>query len=747
MELLAVLFVGWILWLLVKAASSSGRSSTGTVEVTLDTRTYSRGARDLHRTHEEAYDDSRRVWVPPGKSVTVNGRTIVDGMVYVGRKLPALCRYHDADPALINPKLRADSKRPDRSGEYLEYWPSYDSIPRSSRAAYLDWLAGGRREPGTPIGYVFLFFYGLERRILVDADVSEEARAELPRLIGEIEELLEVNGGESRSFKGYANRLLQYTRLAYGLIGAEGEDQEPEEGPAAVWKLGQCVKRGEPIPASWAARFARSAASEHLRTPAKRCPDAFHRLFEVRYAEEFGDGFQVHADSPSLEVSYRPASAGMQKRFSHATKGTVDVREISDVRTPLVELAKRVEPELEDYSRWIGRREERESPAAIGLLPKPIVRDFAGGEARPLIERIERWLGDDERSVVSSQRIVELWPTKNDGYMTGKEAEAFSGFLEGFDLGVEPDVRYSNNPSRRDYLTIFRLPEEASPPGEKFEAARLLLHLAAAVAGADEEISEDEERHIEAHLEEALELTPSERARLRAHLARRLENPPTLHGVRRRAEQLSGRQRRRVARFLVTVAGADGHLDHAEIEVLEKIYDTLGFDPDTVHTDLHDLAARVPSDRGPVVVVQADENAGGHEIPEIGQGETGERFRDGVTLDMDRLAAVQAETRDVSQELASVFAEDGEGEQSVEHQVDLGADGLSEDHLELLDLLVDRTSCPRSEFEELAEQHGLMPGFAIEQINSASLDRCGEPLLEGDDPVELNPYALEELKQ
>ena len=50
----------------------------------------------------------------------------------------------------------------------MTYWPSYSEISSAARTAYVDWLASGRR-PGAHIGYVFLFFYGIERRVLVDA--------------------------------------------------------------------------------------------------------------------------------------------------------------------------------------------------------------------------------------------------------------------------------------------------------------------------------------------------------------------------------------------------------------------------------------------------------------------------------------------------------------------------------------------------------------------------------------------------
>lgn len=34
---------------------------------------------------------------------------------------------------------------------------------------------------------------------------------------------------------------------------------------------------------------------------------------------------------------------------------------------------------------------------------------------------------------------------------------------------------------------------------------------------------------------------------------------------------------------------------------------------------------------------------------------------------------------------------------------------------------------------------------AIDRINEAAMDICGEPLIDGDDPLELNHYAAQEL--
>ncbi|MFC5946294.1 TerB N-terminal domain-containing protein, partial [Micromonospora harpali] len=127
--------------------------------------------------------------------MTIAGYNIVGGLLYVGTHLAAPSDYM-VDPALINPALPIDLRRPDWDGRGLDYWPSYSDIPPQSRAAYLAWLADGRRFPQAPIGYVFLYSYGLERRVLSDLQRDPSmAASDLPIIHQEVRRLLAVYGG------------------------------------------------------------------------------------------------------------------------------------------------------------------------------------------------------------------------------------------------------------------------------------------------------------------------------------------------------------------------------------------------------------------------------------------------------------------------------------------------------------------------------------------------------------------------
>jgi hypothetical protein len=141
-------------------------------------------------------------WFKRGQVVSVAGFSLSDGMIYVGHSLPLVQGATPNDNCLIDPFLPVARCDPDWAGKTMSYWPAYSTISPQARLAYLTWLAGGRTDPSVGIGHVFLFFYGLERRLLVDRAMDEAAD-----IIGEVERLLSMYGA-NRSFDRYARQFL-----------------------------------------------------------------------------------------------------------------------------------------------------------------------------------------------------------------------------------------------------------------------------------------------------------------------------------------------------------------------------------------------------------------------------------------------------------------------------------------------------------------------------------------------------------
>ena len=253
------------------------------------------------------------MWIPAGQSVYAGGQAIPGGLIYAGSGLAAE-KGGMPEPSLIDPRLPVELRMPDYTGAKMDYWPSYSRIPPDCRAAYLLWLLDGRRAPGAYIGYIFLYFYGLERRLLVDSQQSPAARAEHPALVREVERLLRIYGGNG-SFSGYAGNLLRFLSLAGGprrYLSAPPVQDDGWELPFELrLGLGQLAADGRPVPVAWALAWVRLHPAAWLRTPASRCPEEFDELFSRRYREQFGDGMILEPGGQLLKSGYRPASPGI----------------------------------------------------------------------------------------------------------------------------------------------------------------------------------------------------------------------------------------------------------------------------------------------------------------------------------------------------------------------------------------------------------------------------------------------------
>ena len=71
--------------------------------------------------------------------------------------------------------------------------------------------------------------------------------------------------------------------------------------------------------------------------------------------------------------------------------------------------------------------------------------------------------------------------------------------------------------------------------------------------------------------------------------------------------------------------------------------------------------------------------------------------------------------------------------------------GLDEEHSAFLRILFSRKTWSSQDIRDAAMDLGLMPDGALERINEASLACFDEMLLEGEEPLEINPELMERL--
>lgn len=713
--------------------------------------------KDVITTRAKSAKRGSLQWIPEGVPINVAGHSIRGGMVYFGRGAPAANGY-GVEPALIDPSLKVNWQRPDWMGRDMSYWGSYERITPACRAAYLSWLSSDRDDPGTYIGYVFLYFYGLERRLLHDVKVDIH-HADAPLIATEVKRLLTIYGAND-SFRSYASSLLD-------LIDSVSTVQAPlsPPDPASLqqsWEvpfgirmgLGRYVAAGQAIPADWALALLRTHPESYLRTPATRCSAEFDELFRHRYRRKFNDGMVVRPPKATVVMSYRPASSGFAGHYQARLSEVPDITKIKGPINEIRELAVECTDALDAYSRYLGRKPDAVGGAeAAGMLPDELLETHGGPTVTALREWATQLVAGGEPVTITIDDIVARWSPGRTTKLAKVDAVSFAGLLAKLGVGIEPDVRFgSSTPAPGSAVVVFPLPAgSTSSPSSRYGAAAMLVHFTAVVASVDGSVTENERRRLASHLEDVLGLDAAERLRLEAHLAWLVAANTNLKGLKKRVDSLNPHQRADVGRFLIDVAAADGVVTPEEITTLTKIYKLLGLEEAEVYREIHALGT---SDAGPVTVRTSQDTEPRWTVPAPARKRNAP-----VRLDPVKVQARLADTATVTAMLTDIFTDDTEDSvqpgssndpfpvvaAATMSNVD-GIGGIDVAHSTLADRLLSRSAWSRVEAEDLATTLGLpMLDGAIDRINEAVIEVCGEPLVDGDDPLEINDYAAKEL--
>ncbi|WP_245778996.1 tellurite resistance TerB family protein [Dokdonella immobilis] len=670
-------------------------------------------------------------WIVPTQVIKFRDFGIPGGLFYIGHELES--PSGGVDPCLINIRLNV-AKFGDYTQRQMDYWPSYSRISADARCAYLKWLIQGRKAPDCDIGFVFLFFYGLERRVLFDGARGIDISADLPAIATELRRLLGLYAEKSGSFRSYATGLLDWVELS-------SLSDRLYDGPIPTFErsyevplhlrvaLGQASRDRVPVPAELALRWARACPVVRLRTPATRCPDVFDRLFMQVYGRQHGAGMVLPKNRTKLKLVYRPASSAFRNLgiLTQDFGGIPDVTVLQGPIQALQEIANTSCEALAAYSRLVGR-DAANVDGIEGLLCLPT--SLWPTSVCRRIERLVESLGEGMQTLRIDDALRQIDPNAI-GKVSKETANGVARALREFGIGMEPNVlEGAKAPKPGDAVVLFKFDgsESSTVSHDGYQVAMLTLQLASAVARADGEFDAEEIAHLEQEIEHWTHLTPAHQTRLRAHVQWLVASRVTLASLKKKLEPLDTEARETLVDFMVALVHADGVIEPKEIAFLEKVYKALGIDPTRLSSDVH-AGGTSPS------------------TPASAPGE-------GLRLDAGRIAALQRDTEKVSALLANIFVEEepvSVPRPEVEDDPPEGAAGeevmgLDRVHSEFVRLLLSRPQWTRSELEDAAADMDLMLDGALEVVNEAAFDAHDEALIEGEDPMEVNLNIKETLE-
>jgi uncharacterized tellurite resistance protein B-like protein len=688
-------------------------------------------------------------WVPKGQPVTIAGRTI-DGMVYVG-KPPRIDSSYNSENcrAYIDPSLSVARIGSDKNGDNMSYWPGYSSIPAVCRATYLDWLAGGRQDGSINPGYMFLYFYGLERRFLLD-DPSDFEKQEIISEVQRLKHLYSHNYSAQR----YLGEFLGIASIAIsGGISPDDphlkasilENRNWELPIALKMVIGTMIANGKAVDAEWMHLWLICHPEARLRTSAKRCAEEFKQLFLIRYATEYPDGAKIRTPKRKLEFQYRAASGEFTRNFlpSAGQFGDTPLPDISDLRSPVEGaqiIADQAMDDLDKFSRLLGRNPEaRGTIEAQTLLPPELWSIFPSSG----MEALKEWAREQIAAGGLAPAIEVVSRLRGDASCKfGKrDLESAADTLARIGFGIAPDPRFSlRGPKIDEPVVIFELGEpveQLDDVSPAFRTELFELALATFVAHADSKIVEAERRALRDKIEANSGVTELERKRLQANLEWYLDVPPDMSWLRSKLKDADAEHHLALRAAVVAIAHADSVIQSEEVACIEKIYKALGIDAGLVYADLH--AGDVLD--GPVRVKGAEAEAPGEQIPDEPKAKA-------ASLDAARIAAIRNDTERVSSVLGEIFStdEDVSDEATAAHALPSSMAGLDPKHAMLVEQIIQREHWTDEEFDEIAGQQGLMPSGALEVVNEWAFDKFDEALLDEYDGYDVSPGIADTLR-
>lgn len=758
--LLGLGLIGIVFWILVKIFSPKDKTADTAASPNYSTtNSYQHSSTRSSYSRKATRTDSDSFWGEQGRTVNVSDYTIPGGMIYLGTGLAASTRF-GVDCALIDPQLPVSKYNCDYRVRKMDYWPSYSEVSPEARGSYLKWLSKGKNDSKADIGYVFLYFYGLERRLLYDIEHSSTAKNEIYALRAEIERLLGIYDGNG-SFNSYANSLLAYVKADDYMKSTI----YTQAAPSATYHagvplnlrvgLGQIARDGVVIPTDWALSWYLSTPNPPMfaRTAAQRCKDEFQMMFAEEYGRVFGDGLKLAPNKTKLAFSHQPASKSLLG--SKAYVKTLDLSDVTVLTSHIKKLAPLVQTchdRLDSYSRFLGRNPEKIA-TLDALLELPA--SLWPNTVKQTINQIQSEVSKSSRPIeMKLSSLLAQFPEWKD-----RSKKRMGLFLDAlshhYNLGIEPDCRLGGAlPEADSNVVIFDLGKDSQsivldPP---YVAASLAMYLSVLVSQVDGKVSEDEIFMLLNQADKWTYLKPAEQQRLKAHVLWLRTQSLNMSGVKKRIENLDAAQKEMVGNLIIQVSQVGGTVPVDEMKLIERIFKLLGIETTNLYSKMHQAAIE------PITVVPASSTGGGFALPAPPE-KAATSIPGTVKLDMSKVAALQADSEKVTSILSTIFSEEGTSQDTVPiervsndefQQKESSVEclwGLPPALSELVQTLLGKQTWDKTELEEIAEDRWLMLEGALEQINEAAYDKFDQSFAEGEDIIEINQEIVKVMKE
>lgn len=685
-------------------------------------------------------------WYGLGESVEICGVLIKDPMIYVGNTLTTSWSSVN-DPCLVDPNFRFEPTSPDYVDEVMLITSlHFGALSARAKSAYLSWLASGRSDPKADIAYVFLFFFGIERRVFIDGlrkkQVSMKERNDLFR---EVARLLSIYGTH-QGFQSFALNFLFRAWVCYESDALDPSIFEQEEATFSSYlrlQISRLLFAGEPIPAPLAMQWPIYAGGAYIPPPAiLRCSEEFIQLFILRYQKKYKNGLKVKPGRTQLVFIYFTASEVLSSEY-YTLSGLTDPFALRSPIKTIAALLRDCQDDLLPYCRLFARRNgELSFLEKLVNMPEDLALALPGLKQKRA--RLSKAIAQSQ-GAIGMPELYEIFEYAGSPKPGKRDLTLIVQALERLGLGLAPDPRVHRvDPAERGFVVLLpKDPKEEFTPGTQYRNIVLILRACGAMIQASGAATAGERSLLEALIRNTEGLSRTETDYLQAFLTWALLKKTKDRKLRFRLAGASDSLKASIRQVLLSIVFADGFLDPKKTAYLETLYSYMGMDSAGIPLDLHAIGSGkepmglvLPGgiDPQPLIRPQA-------QLP-------------GVKIDQEQLKAQSQETLQVMKVLQTVFEDpqehldEGTGDPGRhKDEGDLSAlAALDERHRSFYLTLIEKELWTREELEQISAGLGLFLDGALEVINEWVFEKLQTPLIEGTDQVYVDTELAKEIR-
>jgi hypothetical protein len=671
-------------------------------------------------------------WINNDEKVEVQGITIKRGGFYIGEKflLPEKDRNSwDNDKSnymfasVLNPRLIISKEK-----SSMPIFSSYTDMTPYWRYQYLQWLSGEISIQFVPLEILFLYLHGLEIRMFVDSDATDEQRNDILNIIIELKDPTIKRAEDNYEVRSFFNRFIDCAITKFftsSPLKYVSEKELYKYNTYQDYQLQQAIGDKRAISCEFAYKLALNKFDFGSIIPLKY-EKYIKERFEYYFKRQHPRGIRISRSSYSPDSHYNILNSPItdqtfhpEERYISCTifESTFNFWEISG---NLREYYLNINREFYSYNRYVEDHEGKETLSALFALP-----DYINISAEEKVVEFKKFLDNiverNDYAVIEVNEILKRWEyhRKKEKSLHKKYVDSIIKAFNKLEYGIAPNYNIDKKRfSFGDNCIIFAKKEtENFLMNNIYARMEVFVQMSAHIISAGGVIT-DEKNYIRKYIRCQNDCEANQK-QLSAYLEWLLLNKQRFDSKLKDIIPLlfNELQRDECCNTLIRLCCIDGDVNSKRVEILKKVLTVFGEDNTDIHSRIH---RAFTGELDNFVTIEKNSNATEFSIP--GKADITPKFY----LDTNKLSEIEQNTRESQEILSKIFNVDESITQPTmpENKKDINIDFLK--------MLFTKQTWTRSEIQDICQTHDVMLGSILEKLNDYSYSKIDDAVVEDD---------------